>query len=165
MEKRFKSLKQITIDESNGFISAKEDFRNNFITFYTLSPSTDKEYPSNEGWEDINYFTKRPKHSSPQGGKGTQSVYILSNKSMPGLLKIGYTGKDINIRINDLSKATGVPTKFKLEYLYKCNNGVNLETELHIYLKEYRANNYREFFEIELKSAIEAINKIGKNHI
>jgi len=81
------------------------------------------------------------------------------------LLKIGYTGKDINIRIDDLSKATGVPFKFKLEYLFKCTNGVDLETEIHKCLQEYRANNYREFFEISLKEAIETVKKIGVNYL
>jgi len=69
------------------------------------------------------------------------------------------------IRINDLSKATGVPTKFKLEYIFKCNNGLELESEIHVYLKEFRANNYREFFEMGIKEAIDAVKKIGNNYL
>lgn len=42
---------------------------------------------------------------------------------------------------------------------------MELEREIHKYLKEYRLNNDREFFELTLKQAIDAINFIGKNYI
>lgn len=43
-------------------------------------------------------------------------VYILSNPSMPGLLKIGMTRFDPTRRVQELSSATGVPTQFQLIY-------------------------------------------------
>ena len=90
----------------------------------------------------------------------------MSNPTFPGLLKIGYTGKEIEIRRKDLSKATGVPTPFKIEFNYKLHSrGEELEREIHLYLKEYRTSNQREFFEIGLKQAIEAVKNIGKNYI
>lgn len=158
MEKRFKNLTKISPEEADNFLSADEDFKNNFIAFYTITPSDD-------GWDVINYFTKRPRKKAPQFGEGKQSVYILSNPAMPGLLKIGYTAKEIGQRMDQLYKGSGVPSPFKLEYLYKCNNGMNIEEEVHKYLKEFRHNNYREFFEIGLKQAIDAVNKIGKNNL
>lgn len=165
MDKRFKPLKKITVEESHNYISVEEDFKNSEARFYTLSPSTDPKYPASEGWEDVKYFTKRPKKSVTTDGQGDDIIYILSNPSYPGLLKIGYTRKEIGIRIHDLSKATGVPTPFKLEYIFKCTNGLELESEIHKHLKEYRPNNYREFFDIQLKHAVEAIRFIGKNYI
>lgn len=165
MEKRYKPLLRISVEESLNYISTEEDFKNSEARFYTLSPSTDPKFPSSEGWEDVKYFTKRPKKAITTDGRGSDIIYVLSNPSYPGLLKIGYTRKEIGIRIKNLSDATGVPTPFKLEYMFRCTNGLELESEIHKHLKEYRPNNYREFFDINLKNAIEAIKFIGKNYI
>jgi len=165
MEKRFKGLKQISVSESNNLISSTEDLKNSFIRFYTLSPSQDEKYPASEGWEDVDYFTARSKKSTPSNGEGEETIYILSNPSYPGLLKIGYTRKEIGIRLKDLSKPTGVPTPFKLEYVFKYNGGMELESEIHTFLKEFRVNNYREFFDINLKKAIESIKFVGDKYL
>lgn len=159
MEKRFKPLKRITVEESEKYISADEDFKNNFISYFTLTFD-------NDGWEKVTYFTKRPKKPVPTIGEGKEIIYIMSNPTFPGLLKIGYTGKEIEIRRKDLSKATGVPTPFKVEFIYKLHSrGEELEREIHSYLKEYRTSNQREFFEMGLKQAIEAVKNVGKNYI
>ena len=144
MEKRFKALKKITVEQSEGYISALEDFKNNFIHYYTIEPSTDSKFPSSEGWDEVKYFTKRTKRNIPNSGEG----------------------KEIEVRRGILSKATGVPTPFKVEYIYRLQGrGMELEREIHSYLKEFRLNNEREFFEIDIKQAIEAIQKVGKNFI
>jgi hypothetical protein len=165
MKDRIKPLKRITVEESDGYISSEEDFKNSRIHFYTLTPSIDPAYPSEDGWEQVKYFTKRLKRTVPIDGVGDETIYILSNPTYPGLLKIGYTRKEIGIRIKDLSRATGVPTPFKLEYIFKCTNGMELESELHKHLKEFRPNNQREFFDITLNHAIEAVKFVGKNYI
>jgi hypothetical protein len=163
MEKRFKNLKKITVEESLNYISAEEDFKNNFIHFYTITPSTELGF---EGWDEVKYFTKRTKRVIPSNGEGEDIIYIMSNPSFPGLFKIGYTGKEIDIRRKDLSKASGVPTPFRVEYTYRVHGrGMQLESEIHSKLKEYRLNNDREFFEIGLKQAIEAVKEVGKNYI
>jgi hypothetical protein len=164
MDKRFKPLKRITVEESHNYISTEDDFRNSLAHFYTLSPSIHPDYPASEGWEDVKYFTKRPKKSVPSDGQGDELIYVLSNPTYPGLLKIGYTRKEIGIRIKDLSKATGVPTPFKLEYIFRCSNGMELESEIHRHLKEFRPNNQREFFDITLNQAVEAVKFLGGNH-
>lgn len=159
MEKRFKPLKKITVEESEKYISADEDFKNNFISYFTLIFVDD-------GWEKVTYFTKRPKKPIPTIGEGKEIIYIMSNPTFPGLLKIGYTGKEIEIRCKDLSRASGVPTPFKVEFIYKLHaRGEELEHEIHSYLKEYRTSNQREFFEMGLKQAIEAVKNVGKNYI
>ena len=166
MEKRFKALKKITVEQSEGYISALEDFKNNFIHYYTIEPSTDLKFPASEGWDEVKYFTKRTKRNIPNSGEGKEIIYVMSNPSLQGMIKIGYTGKEIEVRRGILSKATGVPTPFKVEYIYRLQGrGMELEREIHSYLKEFRLNNEREFFEIDIKQAIEAIQKIGKNFI
>ena len=117
-------------------------------------------------WDEVKYFTKRTKRNIPNSGEGKEIIYIMSNPSLQGMVKIGYTGKEIEVRRGILSKATGVPTPFKVEYIYRLQGrGMELEREIHSYLKEFRLNNEREFFEIDIKQAIEAIQKVGKNFI
>ena len=43
-------------------------------------------------------------------------VYVLTNDVMPGLVKIGYTMKDLAIRADDLSSETGVPIPYVVNY-------------------------------------------------
>ena len=120
--------------------------------------------PDDASW-DITYYTRRTKRSVPTDGKGSDIVYVLSNQSFPGYLKIGYTRKEIGIRIDNLSKATGVPTPFKLEYMFKCYNGLQLEADIHKHLRDFRVSSYKEFFDITLTQAIEAIKYLGQHHI
>ena len=54
---------------------------------------------------------------------------------------------------------------YKVEWAFKCFNGEQLEGEVHSYLNEYRVNNNREFFEIELTEAKKAVMKLGENYI
>ena len=42
-------------------------------------------------------------------------VYIITNKAMPDLLKVGYSTKDPALRANDLHN-TGVPHRYVVEY-------------------------------------------------
>ena len=43
-------------------------------------------------------------------------VYILSNASMPSLLKVGFTTGKVTKRASELSDMTSVPTAFKIEW-------------------------------------------------
>jgi hypothetical protein len=65
------------------------------------------------------------------GYKREGRVYILSNPAMPGLIKIGYTTRNIDERIFELSSATGVPEHFILEYIYLSNSPHILEKRIH----------------------------------
>lgn len=77
-------------------------------------------------------------------------VYIVSNPSMPGLLKIGMTNKDPKTRVKQLY-TTGVPTPFVIERIYHVNNtkASGMEARVHSHLARYRVNSRREFFRIE----------------
>lgn len=93
-------------------------------------------------------------HSSNHG-----YVYILSNPSMPGLLKIGMTRFDPTRRVQELSSATGVPTPFQLVYYREFHDCVAAELEIHSIFatKGLRYNDQREFFSVD---TVEAINTL-----
>ena len=81
-------------------------------------------------------------------------VYVLTNSSMPGLVKIGHTTQDdANSRIAQLY-TTGVPVPFDLQYACKVQNAEEVEKALHAAFFPQRINPKREFFKIEPEQAI-----------
>ena len=161
--KKVPNIKCISLEEAKQYISQDEDVQNSSIYYFTMTPLDAPQ--GTDGVWDVTYYTRRLKKTVPTDGTGDDIIYVLSNPTYPGLLKIGYTRKEIGIRIKDLSKATGVPTPFKLEYVFKCYNGLQLESDIHKHLKDFRPNNYREFFDVTLNQAVEAIKYLGESYI
>lgn len=58
-------------------------------------------------------------------------VYILTNPAMPGLVKIGFTGKDDAKKRIDGLYTTGVPFPFTIEFVCKVRNAAQVESALH----------------------------------
>jgi hypothetical protein len=88
-------------------------------------------------------------------------VYILRNAAMPGLLKIGYSVKVPTERVDELF-TTGVPEPFKLAYYCLVDNAESLEGLIHRNLSAYRHSGNREFFRIELETAVQSISNMCK---
>jgi len=76
---------------------------------------------------------------------------------MPGLLKIGFTNKPIEQRIDQLDSATGVPMPFELEFCVRVENAQDMERRLHAALHEFRVSNQKEFFKLVNEEAIKQI--------
>ncbi len=75
-------------------------------------------------------------------------IYILTNQSMPNIVKVGKTKNNPEIRLNQLSSATGVPEKFELYKSYEVTNCDDAERFAHLVLERVfgRPNLNREFF-------------------
>lgn len=86
-------------------------------------------------------------------------VYILSNESFPGLLKIGASKIGGHRRSEELYSA-GVPTPFKLEFEIFCDNAFRAEAIAHDDLDDYRENRQREFFRIDKSLAVKRITSV-----
>lgn len=84
-------------------------------------------------------------------------VYILFNPSMPNMVKIGMTKKEPEERIQELSSATGVPTPFILAYRKLFSDCQAAEQKIHQLLEDYRISSSREFFQIPIYKAIDAL--------
>ena len=89
-------------------------------------------------------------------------VYIISNKSMPGILKIGYTMKDPAIRAQELN-TTGVPHPYNVDYEILVDNPYTLEQNVHSTLKNFKEN--KEWFRVDIGKAIDAIRSCCKEKI
>ena len=152
-------MKRITTKKAKGLIPLRENYGNTGlenVEFFTLTPSE-----KGDGSEDVTYYTSKKYGLYADQGEGDQWVYVLSNPTMPSLLKIGYTKNLPEERAKQISAATGVALPYKVEWAYKCFNGETVEREVHHKLKSKRANNSKEFFWINLEEPKEVINLIG----
>ena len=84
-------------------------------------------------------------------------VYVLINTSIPNLLKIGMTRREVDLRVKELSSATGVAAPFICIFKEEFDNCEQAEIDIHRSLSKYRENANREFFRIEPEVAIKEI--------
>jgi hypothetical protein len=85
-------------------------------------------------------------------------IYILSNACMPGLLKIGFTTRPVQERVDELSASTGVPEPFALEAWYLSTAPQDDEAAVHARISAFRPQ--KEFFRLSIAEAIEAIQPL-----
>lgn len=83
-------------------------------------------------------------HSYPLMSHGY--VYCMSNPAMPGLLKIGYTERTLDERLQEANLSTWVPQPFLLEFAKFVKQPNAKEQIVHRILAAERVNARREFF-------------------
>ncbi len=81
-------------------------------------------------------------------------VYIATNPLQPDTPKIGYTEKHPSKRAEQLSKNTGVLEDYTNQWYVKVRNCKLAEALLHDAFNDFRVRPDKEFFKIELESAI-----------
>lgn len=90
------------------------------------------------------------------------SVYILVNKDMPGLIKIGHTSGTAGERAKKLSQSTSVSSPFEVVHEIPCDQPEQLERVVHHQLAQYRRPR-REFFECSVEYAISLLEHYHLN--
>lgn len=76
-------------------------------------------------------------------------VYILTNESMPGLIKIGLTDQnDVEFRVRGLD-TTGVALPFQCYYAARVEENQRVERALHTAFGDFRLRPNREFFRLD----------------
>ena len=86
-------------------------------------------------------------------------IYVLSNPSMPGLLKIGFSIRNVAERVAELSSSTGIPSDFVFEALFASPAAQEDEYRIHEALSAYRQGT-KEFFRIRPGEAIRKIMQV-----
>lgn len=81
-------------------------------------------------------------------------IYCLTNRGMPGLVKIGITYANIPVMRAKQLFTTGVPYPFDIAIAVRVKLPKNKEQTLHEIFNKYRCNQSREFFKIELEEAL-----------
>ena len=158
------NFRRLSEKEAGALIKVSDDYTDSPSIGFTLTPSTSERYKAEDGWEDVTYYTNRSKTLLFEPGTGKQYVYILTNDTMPGLVKIGYTKNDPGKRAKQINAATGVALDFNVEWAFSCYNGIELEQEVHKYLDSFRVNKNREFFRMTVEEAKSVIERLGKRY-
>lgn len=84
-------------------------------------------------------------------------VYIITNKAMPGLVKIGFSTKDLILRANELAH-TGSPYPYIVEYDVLVAGPRDIERCVHSALSDRCEG--KEWFRCETRDVIREIRKI-----
>ena len=85
-------------------------------------------------------------------------VYVISNKAMPGILKIGFSTKDPKLRAEELNHA-GSPHPYIVEYEILIEEPYQIEQKIHKILSDNKEG--KEWFRCSVKDAIAAIKEIA----
>ncbi len=80
-------------------------------------------------------------------------IYVLSTREMPGILKVGYTDRDVATRAREISSSTGVPIPYGARGAWMVPHARRVEGDLHALLAEYRLRGDREFFRMDYGQA------------
>lgn len=89
-------------------------------------------------------------------------VYVLSNPAISGLIKIGRSERHPSYRVAELSRATGVPEPFVLEYWERVVDCAAAEALIHSRLSPVQVRG-REFFRMSLPSAMRVVAEVCSN--
>ena len=88
-------------------------------------------------------------------------VYVLTNRAMPGIVKVGCTGRDPIIRARELS-STSAPAPFVVAWAARVSDFSAVERAAHRALAEWRISANREFFGCEVATARRAIEDAAR---
>lgn len=85
-------------------------------------------------------------------------VYVISNKAMPGLVKVGHSTKDPEIRAEELNH-TGSPHPYLVEYWMLIEDPYQIEQQIHNLLSSKREA--KEWFRCTAEEAVVAIKQVA----
>jgi T5orf172 domain len=91
---------------------------------------------------------------------GLGYVYILSTRSHPRLLKIGYTLRSVEQRVKEINSATGIVEPYGVRAVWIVKGAPQVERAVHDALAGYRVRSDREFFELAYGSAFRIVGDI-----
>lgn len=87
-------------------------------------------------------------------------VYVITNQAMPGLVKVGYSTKDPELRAGELNH-TGSPHPYLVEYELLIDEPYQVEQRTHSLLSSKREA--KEWFRCSPEEAVAAIKQIAGN--
>lgn len=156
--KRESNLKKITLEEAQNYQPFDRRASNVEPMYYTIEITKD-------GWEEVRYYTEHNRVDPDNGEIGSEFVYIMANKHMPKIYKIGFTTSSPQERAEQLYKnVSGVPCRFEVKHYTKCFNGLKIEKAVHRHFKRFRINTKREWFEVDLEEAIQVIKQMKEQY-
>ena len=145
-------LKYVTPEESHYYIKLSHKQYQKAEAFTRI--------PDKDGWDSVHYLVSAV--LDPSGAvRPLEYVYVLVNKSVPNMVKIGMTTSTPDQRARQISAATGVATPWIPVYSFKCYRSDLLEEEIHSHFNYCRVNTHREMFAIDSHTAQKIIEELG----
>jgi hypothetical protein len=122
-----------------------------------------KSIKRGDEWDDVIYLRKRTIYDPETSIKNRDGghVYVLTNPSWPGIVKIGFTTSDVYQRLSEINNA-GAVVDWELEYYFTCGRPYDLEQSIHRHLEYCRSRINREFFEITVDNAKTLVENFGQ---
>ncbi len=96
-------------------------------------------------------------------GSSIGYIYILSTRTNPTMLKIGYTERTVEQRVKEINRATGILEPYGVRALWVVQNAPLAEKTIHNALAEYRVRADREFFELSYQIAFRVVGNIVRS--
>lgn len=145
-------MKRVTPEESHYYIKLHPHQSRKADAFTLLDDG--------DGWERVIYLANAV--LDPSGAvRAPEYVYVLVNKSVPNMVKIGMTTNTPDERARQISQATGVVTPWIPIYSFQCYRSDLLEAEIHHHLREHRISYKREMFAVDSHTAQRVIEELG----
>jgi hypothetical protein len=94
--------------------------------------------------------------TTDKSGRGW--VYVITNKAMPDLVKVGFSTKDPKVRADELSH-TGVPYPYIVEYDVVVEEPYRIEQRVHS--KLFAVREAKEWFRCSVAEAISAVQGVA----
>jgi hypothetical protein len=91
---------------------------------------------------------------------GTGYVYIMSTRTSPELLMIGYTERTVEQRLKEINSATGVAEPYGVRSVWCLQNAPGIEKAVHDALATFQVRPDREFFELSYRRAFDLVRDV-----
>lgn len=126
----------------------------------------------NSAQRNLSRRRRRRGHNRQQGDAALSSpgrprpgyVYCLANPAMPGKVKIGFTTREVDVRLRQLD-TTGVAEPFEVAGTWLSPDPRGDERRVHEALSRFRVRETREFFAIHDRRAVRMIDTLLAHNI
>lgn len=157
-------MKEITLEEAKNY---RRFTSGDLYSMHLVTAFSKHKDPNDPKWDIVTYYGDvRSGLVDENDLVNPHYVYILTNSSIPGIVKIGHTTRNVHERLKEINSAPGVIIPWEIRWSYKCPNGRMLEEEVHSHLEEIglRPNKRREGFTIDVTDAIKIIEELGAKY-
>lgn len=89
-------------------------------------------------------------------------VYVITNDAMPGLVKVGFTMKDPQLRAKELNH-TGSPSPYSVKFDVLVDGPRDIEQRVHAKLRGQREG--KEWFRCSVADAVAAIEQVAGTRV
>jgi hypothetical protein len=102
----------------------------------------------------------QPRLHERLGNDAAGYVYILSTRSSPRTLKIGYTERTVEQRVKEINRGTGILEPYGVRAVWVVQHARQVERAVHDTLAPYRVRADREFFDLPYGTAFKIVGDI-----